>query len=113
MFGNARENLFHEIGIKTWVEEQPVDMLLPYTADKNIFSFELTWGAPRHVDYWVALAQKANCRSALNVMRRNLDLEEYLLKAKMRHPVDAEQLAFCDTAIAGDKAAETLRRLGN
>ena len=113
VFGSAQENLFHGIDIKTWVEENLVDTLVPYTSAKNLFSFEPAWEDPRDVAYWVQLTRGTNCQLALNVMPRNLESEQYLRKAKMLYGAGVEHLAFWDTAIAGGRAVQTLRRLGH
>ena len=113
VFGSAQENLLHGIDIQTWVAEKLVDTLVPYTSAKNLFSFEPAWEDPRDVAYWIKLTQGTNCQLALNVMPRNLESEQYLRKAKMLYGAGVEQLAFWDTAIAGGKAVETLRRLGH
>ena len=113
VMGIEAENLFNGIDAKTWVNEDLVDTLIPYSSHPKWGSNCESWTEQRDVDYWVSLTKGTPCLLALNIMPRNLSAEGYRRRAAALYEAEVEHFYFWDTGPFHPGSWEALRRLGH
>ena len=95
--------------LKTWVQEDLVDTLIPYSSSVRLNSYVPAWEDPKDVDWFVSLVKGSRCRLALNLMPRGLSAEEYYQKAQKLYQEGVENFFFWD----GSERVRKALRLGH
>lgn len=90
------ENLFHGMDLSSWIKQGLVDTIIPYSSSVRLNSYEPAWDNIKDVEYFVSLVQGTNCRLALNLMPRNLTIDQYYSKASRLYQSGVEYLFFWD-----------------
>ncbi len=103
------ENLPHGMDLKTWVREDLVDTLIPYSSSIRLNSYVPAWEDPKDVEWFVSLVKGSKCRLALNLMPRGLSAEEYYEKAHKLYKAGVENFFFWD----GQERVRKALRLGH
>ena len=115
---NRRENYVNGLDVATWVREELVDTLLPYTDAPALDGVAEAWVDMGEMAYFVSLVEGSSCQMALNVMPRFMPPEDFRRKAATLYKANAEHLFFWDCAGAAGRANfspswNALRRLGH
>lgn len=115
---NREENLRNGLDVRTWISEELIDTLIPYTDLPELDSMGLAWEGESAVGYFVDLVEGANCQLALNVMPRHMQPEAFRRKAAALYSQGVENLFFWDSAGPSGRANfnpgwNALRRLGH
>ena len=105
----GEENIFHGMDLATWIEEDLVDTIIPYSSAVRLGAFEPTWEEPEDVDWFVSLVKGTRCRLALNLLPRDLTAEEYYRKADKLYQAGVDNLFFWD----GTGRVRKVLRLGH
>ena len=112
------ENLPHGMDLETWVREDLVDTIIPYSSAVRLLSSQETektldddptWEDPKDVDWFVSLVKGSQCRLALNLMPRDMSAEDYYGKAHKLYKAGVENFFFWD----GTERVRKARRLGH
>ncbi len=103
------ENLPHGMDLETWVRDDLVDTIIPYSSAVRLGAFEPTWEDPKDVDWFVSLVKGSKCRLALNFLPRDLSAEEYYRKTHKLYQAGVENFFFWD----GTERVRKARRLGH
>ena len=114
---NQEENLRNGLDLKSWVAEELVDTLIPYTDLPELDSMGMAWDDEVAVRHFVELVEGTSCELALNVMPRHMPPEDFRRKAASLYGLGVENLFFWDSAGPYGRANyspswNALRRLG-
>ena len=92
------ENLLHGMDLRTWIREGLVDTLVPYSSSVRLNSYfpERIWDDPKDVEHFVSLVKGTKCELAMNLMPRDLDIQEYYHLAHTLYQSGVERLFFWD-----------------
>ena len=103
------ENLPHGMDLHTWVREDLVDTVIPYSSAVRLGAYEPTWEDPEDVEWFVSLVKGSKCRLALNFLPRDLTAEEYYRKTHKLYKAGVENFFFWD----GTERVRKVLRLGH
>ncbi len=103
------ENLPHGMGLHTWVREDLVDTIIPYTSAVRLGAYEPACEDPKAVDWFLSLVKGSKCTLALNMMPRYLTAEEYYRKAHKLGKMGVKHFFFWD----GTERVRKALRLGH
>ncbi len=115
---NRDENLLNGLDLKTWLAEELIDTLIPYTSEPELDSMSVAWNDDDAVRYFVELTAGTNCQLALNIMPRHMTPEAFQRKADALYAQGVDQFFFWDSAGPFGRANysagwNALRRLGH
>ena len=118
VMSNEEENLKYGMDLETWVKEDLVDVIIPYSSAPDVDSSSHAWSDPRDIDYFVSIARGTSCTVAANMMPRTLTSEEYRTIASGLYGRDVDHLFFWDTDIQQPRSNsagpwDAARRLGH
>ena len=103
------ENLLHGMDLETWIREDLVDTLVPYSSSVRLNSFVPAWDDPKDVAHFVSLVEGTDCELAINLMPRDLSAQEYYRLAHSLYQSGVERFFFWD----GLSRARKALRLGH
>ena len=109
------ENYENGLDLETWVAENLVDTLVPYSSAAGISSDAPSWDDPRAAEFFVRLTRNTSCQLALNLMPRQILPEDYKRRAHALYQAGVEHLYFwdCHHRNTFDRSWSTLSRLGH
>ena len=117
---NREENFVHGLDLETWIAEELIDTLIPYTSAPGLDSAAESWptDAEQEVAHFVSLTQGTACKLSMSILPRHMSPEDYRRKAAMLYGAGVESLFFWDSAGACGRATfnpawDALRRLGH
>ena len=91
---NREENLRNGLDLKSWVAEELVDTLIPYTDLAELDSMGMAWEYEAAVRHFVELVEGTKCQLPLNVMPRHMSPEAFRRKAAALYARGVENLFF-------------------
>ena len=116
---DVRENLEHGLDLETWLAEDLVDTLVPYSSEPNYDAFyesaNESWPDVSDAGHFVNLTRGTGCTLALNLLPRRMGVEQYRRKAATLYGAGVENFFIWDTNLRSDYGAAwgALRRLGH
>ena len=118
VMSSEAENLSFGIDLKSWVDEELVDTLIPYTSAPNLDSSADAWADPGSVAYFVDVARDSNTLIAPNMLPRQVAPEHLRRRASGLYRAGVGHLFFWDCAGGSGRANyadmwSALRRLGH
>jgi len=115
VMSSESENLFQAMDLQTWMTEELVDTIVPYTSVERLLSSADSWTNPRDAEFFLKISRGSNCKLAFNLMPRILPPEELRRRAHGLYQAGAEHLFFWDSDQRNDFTSSwsALRRLGH
>lgn len=115
---DEQENMLYAMDLKTWVDEDLVDTIIPYSSGPMLDSMSDSWSDSSTAKYFVDLTSGTSCTLALNIMPRHLSSDAYRSRIAALYAVGVENFFFWDSAGGNGRANFTssydaLRRLGH
>lgn len=112
---SREENYGYGLDLETWVREDLIDTLVPYSSVRGIDSRKPSWEDPREAEFFGNLTRGTRCRLAPNLMPRAMSPEEYKRRADGLYQAGVENLFLwdCSSRTTFDAAWATLSRLGH
>lgn len=115
VLSSVAENLQQAIDLETWVREELIDTLVPYSSVAGLASDRASWLDPREAEPFVRLTRGTKCHLSLNLMPRQIAPEEYRRRAHALYEAGVQSLFFWDCYQRNnyDLSWSALRRLGH
>ncbi len=116
VMSTSQENMLYGLDLKAWIDQELVDLIVPYTSRPNLDSMARSWTDPADVEYFVSLTSGTRCRLALNIMPRQQSAEDFRRMADLVYRAGGEELFFWDSNVGRSNFSTSynaLRSLGH
>lgn len=95
---NRVECFRYGLDLETWIREDLMDTLIPYTSADGLDSAAESWKTRDEVEYFVSLSRGTRCRLSMSVLPRHMSPVEYCRKLDMLYQAGVESFFFWDCA---------------